>query len=369
MNIAFFGSSLVSSYWNSAATYYRGMIKALAARGHRITFYEPDVCDRQHYRDIDDPPWANVVVYAASEAAADACVHDARKADLVIKASGVGVFDDFLDVAVLELRSANRIVAFWDVNAPATLDRLTVNSGDPFLALIRRYDVILTYGGGVPVVRAYEALGARNCAPIYNALDPETHHPSTGDIRFHGHLGFLGNRMPDREARVDEFFVKAASQLPHHSFVLGGNGWHDKVLPGNVRTLGHVFTRDHNAFNCSAMAVLNINSACMNTNGYSPATRIFEAAGAGACLITDAFVGIEEFLEPDREVLVAHTGDDVASHIDRLTPELRVRIGEAARRRVLAEHTYGHRAIEFERVLDGVRPRPRQNAIAAELRL
>jgi spore maturation protein CgeB len=58
MSIAFFGSSLVSAYWNGAATYYRGIIRALHARGHRITFYEPNAKDRQKHRDIPDPPCA-----------------------------------------------------------------------------------------------------------------------------------------------------------------------------------------------------------------------------------------------------------------------------------------------------------------------
>ena len=38
LSIAFFGSSLVSAYWNGAATYYRGLLAALATRGYRITF-------------------------------------------------------------------------------------------------------------------------------------------------------------------------------------------------------------------------------------------------------------------------------------------------------------------------------------------
>ena len=67
MRIAFFGSSLVSSYWNGAATYYRGLVRALAARGHSVTFYEPDAYERQQHRDIDDPPWAEVVVWEPSE--------------------------------------------------------------------------------------------------------------------------------------------------------------------------------------------------------------------------------------------------------------------------------------------------------------
>src|SRR3954452_10448578 len=93
LNIAFFASSLVSAYWNGAATYYRGIARALDERGHRVTFYEPDAYDRQKHRDIPDPPWARVVVYAAEEGAALAAVESARDADVIVKASGVGVFD------------------------------------------------------------------------------------------------------------------------------------------------------------------------------------------------------------------------------------------------------------------------------------
>jgi spore maturation protein CgeB len=39
VRIAFYGSSLVSSYWNGAATYYRGLIRALHGRGHEVTFF------------------------------------------------------------------------------------------------------------------------------------------------------------------------------------------------------------------------------------------------------------------------------------------------------------------------------------------
>src|SRR6266480_741421 len=95
LNIAFFGSSLVSAYWNGAATYYRGLLRCLAARGHHITFYEPAALERQQHRDMDDPDWAEVVVYPArSESEVLAMVGRARDADLIVKASGVGVFDE-----------------------------------------------------------------------------------------------------------------------------------------------------------------------------------------------------------------------------------------------------------------------------------
>jgi spore maturation protein CgeB len=349
--VSFFGSSLVSAYWNGAATYYRGIIRALHARGYEVTFYEPDAYGRQQHRDIADPEWARVVVYAPTEADVCRVIEQGCAAGIVIKTSGVGLFDDVLEAGVLAHRRPDGLTIFWDVDAPATLDRLQRDETDPFRALIPQYDLVLTYGGGDPVVRAYQALGARTCVPIYNALDPDTHHRVERDPRFRGHLAFLGNRLPDREARVDDFFFAAAQRLPARRFLLGGNGWADKEMPPNVAYAGHVFTRDHNAFNCTPLAVLNINRESMARYGFSPPTRVFEAAGAAACLITDAWEGVEQFLEPDAEVLVAAGGDAVAAHVEALTPERARRMGAAALRRVLAEHTYAHRVQQLEAVL------------------
>ncbi|MGQ0561180.1 MAG: CgeB family protein [Gemmatimonadota bacterium] len=355
MNIAFFGSSLVSAYWNGAATYYRGIVRALHERGHRVTFYEPDAYGRQQHRDIEDPDWARVVVYPGDgDDHALRAAESARGADLIVKASGVGVYDELLEAAVLELRSVRSLIAFWDVDAPATLERVHTNSQDAFRALIPRYDVIFTYGGGEPVVHAYRALGARSCVPIYNALDPATHFPVEPDPRFTADLGFLGNRLPDREQRVEQFFLAAAAALPDRAFLLGGSGWQDKLVPPNVRYAGHVYTTDHNAFNCTPRMVLNINRDSMASYGFSPPTRVFEAAGAGACLITDAWQGIGLFLEPDAEVLLADSGGDVAALVQAVAPARARRIGAAARRRVLAAHTYAHRALEVEATLGGL---------------
>ena len=352
MRVAFFGSSLVSAYWNGAATYYRGIVRALHERGHRVTFYEPDAYDRQKHRDLPDPAWARVVVYPGTgEDCVSRCLEEAAGADLVVKASGVGVFDELLERRVLDLQRAATRVVFWDVDAPATLERMENDPRDPFRALVPRYDLIFTYGGGDPVVRAYRRFGARACVPIYNALDPTTHHPVAADLRFACDLAFLGNRLPDREARVEEFFLRPAAALPERSFLLGGSGWAGKALPPNVRDVGHVFTRDHNALNSTARAVLNVNRDSMARFGFSPATRVFEAAGAGACIVTDAFVGVETFLEPEREILVASSGDEVVERVRALDEARARRIGQAALRRVLAEHTYAHRAALVEAAL------------------
>ena len=351
IRIAFYGSSLLSSYWNGAATYYRGLLAALAPLGYDITFFEPDAFDRQQHRDIEPPPWARVHVYAATETAAREAMAEAARADVVVKASGVGVFDDELLAGVVANARADALRIFWDVDAPATLSEIAVAPAHKLRLALPMLDMVLTYGGGQRVVDAYQSVGARYCRPIYNALDPATHFPVPPDPALAADLSFLANRMPDRELRAAEFFFNPARQLPQKQFLLGGNGWGDRTMPPNVRLLGHVPTERHNALNVSAMAVLNVARDSMATVGYSPATRVFEAAGAGACLITDAWDGLEQFLTPNVEVLVARDGRDVVEHLCALRPDQARQIGAAARARVLAEHTYDRRAREVDALL------------------
>jgi spore maturation protein CgeB len=354
MKIGFFGSSLVSSYWNGAATYYRGLLKALAGLGHSITFYEPDAFGRQQHRDIADPPWASVVVYEATPDGWHGALTEAvLEADVLVKASGVGVFDAELEQALPEVCPPRTSSIFWDVDAPATLEAIERDPQHHLTRMLPQYDMVLTYGGGDPVVQAYRRLGARVCVPIYNALDSDTHFPDAcrSDVAFT--LSFLGNRLPDRERRVEEFFLTPASMLPEHQFLLGGAGWDDKPLPQNVRCAGHVGTAGHNSFFCSSRATLNINRDSMARFGFSPPTRVFEAAGTGSCLLTDAWQGIELFLEPGREILIANDGAEVAGIVRGLSASTARKIAAAARRRVLAHHTYAHRAKEVNKLLNG----------------
>jgi spore maturation protein CgeB len=350
MKIFVFGSSITSSYWNGAATYYRGIYKQLHARGHQITFLEPDAYGRQQKQDAGNFAYVRSIVYRSAGDVA-ALLAQAGEADLVIKHSGVGVFDALLESSVLKVRSQNTKVAFWDVDAPATLARLDQDPGDPFRGLIPEYDFVFTYGGGRPVIERYLGLGAVNCHPIYNALDPETHHAVPPDPAWECDLAFVGHRLPDRERRVDEFFLRTAELAPEQKFVLGGEGWAGKPLPANVRWMGHVGSHDHNRVNCSARMVLNINRESMADAGFSPPTRIFEAAGAGACVVTDRWAGIEGFFIPGREILVAAGAEDVAQHLRECSRQKAAVIGGNMRQKALREHTYQLRVDRFESVV------------------
>jgi spore maturation protein CgeB len=238
VKIVLFGSSLVSAYWNGAATYYRGMCKALHARGHQVVFVEPDLYERQQHRDlVDDPPYAEVRV-CPGWSDLERELERARDADLVAKCSGVGGWDQELAAGVLGLRSQTTLVAFWDVDAPQTLAAAfaePVRAAGTFRALIPEYDLILLYGGGPPVQRAYAELGARRTQLVYNAVDPDEYFSVAPEADKACDLLFMGNRMPDREQRVHDLFFAAANAATDLRFVLGGTGWGDVALLANVR--------------------------------------------------------------------------------------------------------------------------------------
>lgn len=356
MKIFVFGSSIVSSYWNGAATYYRGIYKYLARRGHQITFAEPDAYGRQQHRDPGDYSYVHSVVYQPGTDI-DALVQRASEAHVVVKHSGIGVDDQRLERMVAELASQTACF-FWDVDSPATLARMRGDTNDAFRQDVPRYDAILSYGGGPASRDGYLEFGAKSYYAIYNGLDPDTHYPVDADPTLRCDVAFLGNRLPDREKRVEEIFLRAAELAPDKSFLLGGEGWGDKPMPKNVRWIGHVPTGDHNRVNCSAGMVMNINRNSMAVSGFSPPTRIFEVAGAGACMLCDDWPGIDECFEPGKEILVVRTAEDVVDALHRYSEADRGRIGHAFRERALRDHAYAQRAAQAEAAfLESIRQR------------
>jgi spore maturation protein CgeB len=103
--------------------------------------------------------------------------------------------------------------------------------------------------------------------------------------------------------------------------------------------------------NCSARMVLNVNRESMATVGFSPPTRVFEAAGAGACLVTDAWTGVETFFQPETEILIASNAEEIVRLLRTLDKAQSVQIGAAMRTRALRDHTYALRAQQVDAIL------------------
>ncbi len=352
MKIFAFGSSIVSSYWNGAATYYRGCYKYLARLGHDITFAEPDAYDRQEHRDNDDFSYVTSLVYQPGETDGgrdlDRMVQLARGADIVVKHSGIGCDDRELERRVPADCSASAMTFIWDVDAPATIQRMRADPTDALALATPGYDAILSYGGGPMARDGFREFGAQAYYSMYNGLDPETHFPVAPDLSLACDVCFLGNRLPDREARVEELFLRAAALAPGHNFLLGGEGWGGKPMPSNVRWIGHVPTADHNRVNCSAGMVLNINRISMADFGFSPPTRVFEVSGAGTCMLCDDWPGLSDCFEPETEILVVRSAEDVVHALHTHNSTARKQIGEAFHARGLRDHTYAQRAAQAD---------------------
>jgi spore maturation protein CgeB len=347
MKIFAFGSSIVSSYWNGAATYYRGCYKYLARLGYEVTFAEPDAYGRQQHRDSDDFSYVRSIVYQPTTDI-DRMLQLAAQADIVIKHSGIGVDDAILEARVPAECSDHAMTFIWDVDAPATIHRMHADESDVLRHAIPGYDAIFTYGGGPRARDGFRELGARAYYSMYNGLDPETHYPVAPDPDLLCDVAFLGNRLPDREARVEELFLLAAELAPDQRFLLGGEGWADKAMPANVRYIGHVPTAAHNRVNCSAGMVMNINRASMADFGFSPPTRVFEVAGAGTCLLCDDWPGISDCFEPGSEILVVRNAEDVATALHQHDARARSYIGDRFHQRGLRDHSYAFRAAQAD---------------------
>lgn len=352
MKIFALGSSIVSSYWNGAATYYRGCYKYLSRLGYQITFAEPDAYRRQQHRDTDDFSYVTSIVYQPRQvdggADLDRMLQLARDADIVVKHSGIGCDDRELERRVPAECSDAAMTFIWDVDSPATIHRMREDREDALALACTGYDAILSYGGGPQARDGFREFGAQAYYSMYNGLDPETHYPVAPEPSLACDLCFLGNRLPDREARVEELFLRAASLAPDQQFLLGGEGWGNKSMPSNVRYVGHVPTAEHNRINCSAGMVLNINRASMADFGFSPPTRVFEVSGAGTPMLCDDWPGMADCFEPGREILVVRTAEDVVSALRAHDVAARKQIGAAFHQRGLRDHTYAQRAAQAD---------------------
>jgi spore maturation protein CgeB len=356
LKIAFFGSSLVSSYQNPPAHYFRGIVRALHELGHEVTFYEPNLVDRLRHRDIANPIWTRLVIYPArTERDLYPLYTDAHEADIIIKANRTGAFDEILDESLLSLRTLNNIVMYWDMTPSTTLFALQMNSESPLRKLIPRYDLVLVSGGGESVVKTYLQLGAKQCEIILNALDPLLYFPTHTDERFRSEFALNENRYADQEPRLDEFFFKPAAQLVDAEILIGGSGWQDHAHSKNVRYAGPIHPRDINAFNSTPKCLLLPSASSEIRLSLLPASKAIEAAGAGACFITHEPEKISMFLDPEREFLTAGCSEEVVHHIKAFSPSEAKKIGTIAMQHLLAEHTYFHRAAQLERLIGASR--------------
>ncbi|TDH64589.1 glycosyltransferase [Dankookia rubra] len=347
MRIVVFGLTITSSWGNGHATLWRALCRALARRGHHVTFFERDVPYYADTRDLQPMPGLKTVLYADWSSIRPQAERILRGADIAMVTS---YCPDGAAASALVLNSAVRLRTFYDLDTPVTLDRLAAGERPDYLPSegLGGFDLVLSYTGGEALQRLRSELGARRVAPLYGSVDLEAHRPVPPDPRLRADLSYLGTYAADRQPALERLFVAPARALPAHRFVIGG-ALYPPEFPWaeNIWFLRHMPPAEHAAFFASSRLTLNITRRAMAAMGWCPSGRLFEAAACGAPILTDSWAGLADFYTPGGEVIVADTSEDAIAAIGLTDAEMR-RIARAARDRTLAEHTADHRAIALE---------------------
>lgn len=359
MKLVVFGLSITSSWGNGHATTYRALLRAFAARGHDVHFFEWDApWYGGAHRDLPAPGFCALTLYPSWDGVAPRALAEAREADAVIVGSYVHEGPRLIDALA---GAGVDPLFFYDIDTPVTVAALRAGGADYLrpdqVPLFTRY---LSFTGGPFLRDVVEGeLGAREAAPLYCAVDTERYRPAERDAQLACELGYMGTYAADRQPVVQRFLLDVAEAMPRRRFLVAGPQYPaDLRWPGNVRHLAHLPPARHAAFYGSAAWQLNATRADMVAAGWSPSVRLFEAAACGAAMISDRWPGIEDFFVPGREILLPESTAEVVDLLATTHPNDRMAIGRAARRRVMRAHTAAHRALELEALLTVGAPTP-----------
>ena len=351
MKIVIIGLSITSSWGNGHATTYRGLVRELVRRGHEVLFLERDKPWYAGNRDLPRPPYGETHLYGSVEELPTRFGREVRTADAVIVGSFV---PEGVAVGDWVTRHADGVTAFYDIDTPVTLAKLAAHDHE-YLSpeLVGRYGLYLSFTGGPTLAWIESQYGSPAARPLYCSVDPELYHPEEeGAERWM--LGYLGTYSEDRQPTLERLLLEPARTDPGAKMVVAGPQYPASVAwPANVERIEHLPPAAHRRFYNAQRFTLNVTRAEMIRAGHSPSVRLFEAAACGVPIISDPWMGLEDFFTPGEEILLADTAAEVTEILRGTSVQAARELGERARRRVLAGHTAAHRAAELEALLAG----------------
>lgn len=351
MKIVILGLSVTSSWGNGHATTFRSLLRALAARGHVIDFVEKDVEWYRSNCDLPRPDFCTVHRYTDWDMESLRLLALARAADVIVIGS---YFPDAVPAMEALLERPSPPILFYDIDTPITLAALNSTGQTDYLtaALIPHFAAYLSFTGGPALTTLENKFGASKAIAFFCSVDAAMYRRTPVDSRFRCDLSYLGTYAPDRQHKLMHLLDAPAALLPDHDFRVAG----PLYPPGlhwqpNVRHTPHVSPPDHPAFYSSSRFTLNLTRADMIAAGYSPSVRLFEASACATAILSDAWPGLETFLTPGEEILLVDSAEQVAEILTHLSETERIRLGQRARDRILAEHTSTQRALQFEHIV------------------
>ena len=352
LNIVIFGLSITSSWGNGHATTYRSLIKALANRGHKVTFFEKDVSWYKQHRDLPNPSFCETILYHSIVEIEDYRLKLAQ-ADLVI----LGSYVADAEVLANRIRSlSSACFAFYDIDTPVTLAKLQRGDYEYLTpAMIPTFDLYLSFSGGPVLQILEETWGAQRARALYCSVDPDLYYPNPEDDQQYDYaLGYLGTYSEDRQPTLNKFLLEPAITERNLQYCVAGAQYPLTIYwPDNVTYVEHIPPHRHRQFYQTQKFTLNITRKDMIEAGYSPSVRLFEAAACGTPIISDEWAGLDSLFNLGKEILVARSCQDVLDYLHMPDTE-RMAIARRAQQKVLRSHTSAHRAAELEQYWEEV---------------
>ena len=349
MKIVIFGLTISSSWGNGHATIWRSLCRQLIGRAHTVVFFELDVPYYAAHRDVSSVDGGTLRLYKSWNDVVDIAGRELRDADVAIVTSYCP--DAVAASDLVWFSPALRV--FYDLDAPITIARLRAGEVVPYIPPngLGDFDLVLSFTGGAALDALRADLGAKKIVPLYGSVDPDVHCPVPCKDSYRAALSYLGTYSQDRQDTLQDLFIEPARRVPEARFVMGGAQYPAEFpWTNNIFFVRHLPPSEHPSFFCSSRLTLNVTRAAMRDMGWCPSGRLFEAAACGVPTISDTWNGLDQFFTPGSEILIASSAEEVLASLELSDAQLN-RIAHAARERVLAEHTGGQRAQQFEDII------------------
>jgi spore maturation protein CgeB len=352
VRVVIFGLTISSSWGNGHATLWRGLCKYLVRSGHSVVFFERDVPYYAGARDLYEIPGGRLELYSSWEDVQPIAHSSVMEADAAIVTS---YCPDALTATELILSQDRATPVFYDLDTPITLAKVQAGEPVPYIGPtgLDGFALVLSFTGGQQLFDEFRRkLGAREIRPLYGHVDADTHRPVPAEAHYRADLSYLGTYSEDRQSGLEALFVSPARSRRDLRFLIGGAQYPpDFPWSSNIYFVRHLPPSEHAPFFASSRITLNVTRSAMAKMGWCPSGRLFEAAACGAPLLSDRWIGLENFFQPGEEILLADDADDTLAAL-QLDDDQLSGIARRARERTLDLHSSNRRAIDLIELLE-----------------
>ncbi|MBC6996042.1 glycosyltransferase [Neolewinella lacunae] len=343
LDLVIIGRSILSSFEDPTAELYRGLINELAQHGHRTTFMEWQEPGTKQVRDMLRSPYCNVWTYPDTASLLEQYTEVIQSADVVMLGSGVA---DAEEIALWIAEEARGVTIYYDANLHRTIESLQAarSIGDCLSCrTIGNFNLFLSTTGGPTLAKLAQDNDLAFARPLYESIDPYAFYRTDGEKSYD--LGFIGNYKADRERKMEDMLLGPARYTPGRKFALAGGGYPNlEQWPDNLTYLEYLPETNLVDFYNRQRCALVLNRADRQSMGYTPTRRLLAAAACSVPVLTDYWPGLEEFLEPQREIFCVDDKNSVLDILYGTDESLRSKMGIDARKRIMAHHTISRRA-------------------------